>query len=200
MSGRKLARVILVIVFIALIAVPVVMKRLAARRAQANATIGETAAMNRYGFRLQEVAKASGINFTHQAPTLDHQLDHIMPQVASMGAAVSVVDFNHDGWADLYVTNSGEGSRNALFKNNTDGSFTDVATEVGVADLNQPGTGVSMGSVWGDYDNDGYEDLFLYKWGKPELFHNDSGKSFSRVSEKAGLPAWVNANTAVWFD
>ena len=200
MSGRKLARVILVVVFISLIAVPVVMKRLAARRAQANATIGETAVMNRYGFRLQEVAKASGINFTHQAPTLDHRLDHIMPQVASMGAAVSVVDFNRDGWADLYVTNSGEGSKNSLFKNNTDGSFTDVAAEMGVADLNQAGTGVSMGTVWGDYDNDGYEDLFLYKWGKPELFHNDGGKSFSRVSEKAELPAWVNANTAVWFD
>ena len=50
-----------------------------------------------------------------------------------------------------------------------------------------------MGAVWGDYDNDGYEDLFLYKWGRPELFHNDAGKGFTRVTEKAGLPAWVNA-------
>src|SRR3954453_15516233 len=123
-----------------------------------------------------------------------------MPQVASMGAAVSVVDFNRDGWSDLYVTNSGEGSKNALFKNNHDGSFTDVAANLGIADVNQIGTGVSMGSVWGDYDNDGYEDVLLYKWGRPELFHNDSGKHFTRVSEKAGLPAWVNANTAVWFD
>jgi enediyne biosynthesis protein E4 len=200
MSGRKLARIVLAVVFVGLISVPVVMKRLAARRAQANATIGEKAALNRYGFHLEEVAKASGVNFTHQAPTLDHRLDHIMPQVASMGAAVSVVDFNRDGWADLYVTNSGEGSKNALFKNNHDGSFTDVAAEVGLADLNQAGTGVSMGSVWGDYDNDGYEDLFLYKWGKPELFHNDGGQKFSRVTDKAGFPAWVNANTAIWFD
>ena len=200
MSGRKLARIVLAVVFVGLISVPLVMKRLAARRAQANATVGEKAALNRYGFHLEEVAKASGVNFTHQAPTLDHRLDHIMPQVASMGAAVSVVDFNRDGWADLYVTNSGEGSKNALFKNNHDGSFTDVAAEVGLADLNQVGTGVSMGSVWGDYDNDGYEDLFLYKWGKPELFHNDGGQKFSRVTEKAGLPAWVNANTALWFD
>ncbi|HEV8429149.1 MAG TPA: CRTAC1 family protein [Pyrinomonadaceae bacterium] len=200
MSGRKLAKIVLALIFIGLISVPLVMKRLAARRAQANATVGERAALNRYGFHLEEVAKASGVKFTHQAPTLDHQLDHIMPQVASMGAAVSVVDFNRDGWADLYVTNSGEGSKNALFKNNTDGSFTDVAADVGLADLNQVGTGVSMGSVWGDYDNDGYEDLFLYKWGKPELFHNDAGQKFTRVSEKAGVPAWVNANTAVWFD
>ena len=57
-----------------------------------------------------------------------------------------------------------------------------------------------MGAVWGDYDNDGYEDLFLYKWGRPELFHNDGGRRFTRVSEQAGLPAWVNANTAIWFD
>src|SRR5215204_1435436 len=200
MSGRKVARIILVIVFVALLALPLVIKQLASRREAVNSTLGATPALNRYGFHLQEVARASGIDFTHQAPTLDHRLDHIMPQVASMGAAVSVVDFNHDGWSDLYVTNSGEGSKNALFKNNTDGSFIDVAPAMGVADLNQAGTGVSMGSVWGDYDNDGYEDLFLYKWGKPELFHNDAGQKFSPVSDKAGLPAWVNANTAVWFD
>jgi hypothetical protein len=57
-----------------------------------------------------------------------------------------------------------------------------------------------MGAVWGDYDNDGYEDLFLYKWGRPELFHNDGGKHFTRVTETATLPTWVNANTAIWFD
>jgi hypothetical protein len=123
-----------------------------------------------------------------------------MPQVASMGAAVSNVDFDRHGWADIYPTNSGESSNNALYRNMTDGSFKDVAGEMGVADLNQIGTGVSMGAVWGDYDNDGYEDLFLYKWGQPELFHNDAGKGFTRTTQKAGLPSWVNANTAIWFD
>ena len=92
-----------------------------------------------------------------------------------MGAAVSVVDFDRDGWQDFYVTNSGEGSLNRLYRNNSDGTFTDVAADVGVADVNRAGTGVSMGAVWGDYDNDGYEDLFLYKYGRPELFHNDAG-------------------------
>ncbi len=57
-----------------------------------------------------------------------------------------------------------------------------------------------MGAVWGDYDNDGYEDVLIYKWGKPELYHNDAGKHFTRVTETAGLPPWVNANTAIWFD
>ncbi|HEY6216825.1 MAG TPA: CRTAC1 family protein [Pyrinomonadaceae bacterium] len=200
MSGSRVARIILVIVFVCLLAVPLVMRRIAARRERVNNSLGASAALSRYGFHFEEVAKTSGINFTHQAPTLDHRLDHIMPQVASMGAAVSVVDFNRDGWADLYVTNSGEGSKNALFKNDHDGTFTDVAEQLGISDLNQAGTGVSMGSVWGDYDNDGYEDLFVYKWGKPELFHNDAGQRFTRVTEKAGLPSWVNANTAVWFD
>ena len=71
---------------------------------------------------------------------------------------------------------------NHLYRNNHDGTFTDVAAQLGIADVNRPGTGVSMGAVWGDYDNDGYEDLFLIKWGKPELFHNDGGKGFTRVS------------------
>ena len=75
-----------------------------------------------------------------------------------------------------------------------------MAAEVGLADVNQPGTGVSTGAVWGDYDNDGYEDVLIYKWGKPELFHNDGGKHFTRVTEQAGLPQWVNANSAIWFD
>ena len=198
MIRGRTARIILGVLFVALLAMPLVMKRFAKKREVGAAD--PSSSLARYGFYLEEVAQASGVNFKHQAPTLDHRLDHIMPQVASMGAAVSVVDFNRDGWADLYVTNSGEGSKNALFKNNTDGSFTDVAAALGVADLNQAGTGVSMGSVWGDYDNDGYEDLFLYKWGKPELFHNDAGQKFTRVSEKMSLPAWVNANTAVWFD
>jgi len=200
MSGRTLARVVLVIVFISLLAVPLVMRRLAVRRAQLNNAAGETAALRRYGFHLDEVSNAAGINFKHQAPTLDHQLDHIMPQVASMGAAVSIVDFDRDGWPDIYATNSGEGSKNALYRNQQNGTFKDVAGEVGLADLNQPGTGVSMGAVWGDYDNDGYEDVLLYKWGRPELFHNDAGKTFTRVTDKAGLPSWVNANTAIWFD
>ncbi len=57
-----------------------------------------------------------------------------------------------------------------------------------------------MGAVWGDYDNDGFEDLFLYKYGRPELFHNDGGRGFTPAGERAGLPQWLNANSAVWFD
>jgi hypothetical protein len=154
----------------------------------------------RHGFGLEEVAARAGVDFVHQAPTFDRRLDHIMPQVAAMGAAVAVADFDRDGWIDFHVTNSGEGSFNRLYRNNGDGTFTDVAPAVGLADVNRIGTGVSMGAIWGDYDNDGYEDLFLYKYGRPELFRNDGGKAFVRVSEAAGLPVWANANTAIWWD
>jgi hypothetical protein len=200
MSNSKFARVVLILIFVFLLAVPLVLKRFRARSESENTSLGAAAALGRYGFHLSETAKAAGIEFVHQAPALDRKLEHIMPQVASMGAGVSIVDYDRDGWADIYVTNSGEGSQNALYRNQADGSFKDVAPELGIADVNQPGTGVSMGAVWGDYDNDGYEDLFLYKWGRPELFHNEAAKSFTRVTDKAKLPSWVNANTAVWFD
>ena len=200
MKGRATARTVLAVIFVALLALPLLLKHFRTRGEAANTALDAATALNRYGFRLTEVAQSLGINFVHQAPTLDQKLKHIMPQVASMGAGVSVVDFDRDGWADIYATNSGEGSKNALYRNQKDGSFKDVAPELGIADVNQPGTGVSMGAVWGDYDNDGYEDLFLYKWGKPELFHNDAGHGFTRVTDKAKLPAWVNANTAIWFD
>ena len=197
---RHIRSILLCIFFAALIAIPVVLKQVSEHPTSIGAATPHETVLKRYGFAFQEVAKASGIAFTHQAPTFDPQLAHIMPEVASMGAAVSIVDVDRDGWQDIYVTNSGEGSYNRLYRNLGDGTFQDVAEAMGVADVNQAGTGVSMGAVWGDYDNDGYEDLFLYKWGRPELFRNDRGRRFIRVSEHAGLPPWLNANTAIWLD
>jgi hypothetical protein len=199
MQGR-IPRILLTLFFISLLAAPLVYKRIAFRKTAGHAIADPASALARYGFSLQESSGISGISFRHTAPTLDTKLNHIMEQVASMGAAVSIVDFDRDGWQDIYVTNSGEGSRNSLYRNLGNGTFSDIAADVGLADLNSRETGVSMGAVWGDYDNDGFEDVFIYKWGKPELFHNERGKSFRPVSEKAGLPAWVNANTSVWLD
>jgi hypothetical protein len=194
------AKILVVAIFVGLLASLLWLRHVETRRNRGNTNVDAQAALARRGFYLQEVSRAAGINFVHQAPTLDHKLDHIMPMVASMGAAVSIVDFDRDGWPDIYVCNSGESTKNALYRNQRDGTFKDVAAELGVADVNEPGTGVCMGAVWGDYDNDGYEDLLVYKWGRPELFHNDHGQSFTRVTERAGLPSWVNANTAIWFD
>jgi enediyne biosynthesis protein E4 len=200
MTANRLARVLVTIFFIGLLLTPLAMKRYAAGRVTDRIVGDMQTALARHGFYLTEVSHAAGIDFVHHAPTLDPELEPIMPEVASMGASVSIVDFDRDGWPDIYVTNSAIGSKNALYRNMHDGTFKDVAPELGIADVNQPGTGVSTGAVWGDYDNDGYEDLFLIKWGRPELYHNDHGHGFTRVSEQAGLPAWINANTAIWFD
>ena len=200
MKRGHVTSILVSIFFVALLLVPVAIRRISVRQQTARIGFDANAALERHGFYLTEVSKAAGVDFVHRAPTLDPKLKGIMPQVASMGASVSIVDFDRDGWADIYVTNSAEGSKNALYRNQHDGTFKDVAGELGVADVNQPGTGVSMGAVWGDYDNDGYEDLLLIKWGRPELFHNDGGHGFTRVTEQTGLPKWINANTAVWFD
>jgi hypothetical protein len=155
---------------------------------------------NSFGFELKDVAEQSGINFKHQQPILDEKIGHILSTIASVGAAVSVCDYNNDGWNDLYFTNSRINTKNALFRNNADGSFTDVADSLGVGDINKSGLGVSMGSIWGDYNNDGYQDLLVYKWGKPELFRNIEGQGFEPITNSSGLPSWVNSNSAVWLD
>jgi hypothetical protein len=201
MSRERLTQPLLIALLASLLALPAVVQKLRAKPvASTNAKSDPSATMQRYGMCLTEVAKQCGIDFVHTAPTFDPKLAHIMPQIASMGASVSIVDFDLDGWNDIYVTNSGENSRNHLYRNNRDGTFKDVADELGIADVNRDGTGVSMGAVWADYDNDGYEDLLLYKYGRPELFHNDAGKHFARVTETASLPKWVNANSAIWVD
>jgi len=200
MTGNRIAKACLVIFFIGLLATPFVMKRISAARNSDQSKADSKTALARHSFYLEEVSHAAGISFVHQSPKLDPKLDPIMPEVASMGASVSIVDFDRDGWPDIYVTNSAIGSKNALYRNMHDGTFKDVAGELGIADVNQPGTGVSTGAVWGDFDNDGYEDLFLIKWGRPELFHNDQGHGFTRVTQQAGLPPWINANTAIWLD
>ena len=191
----------LVAMFLAgLLTAPLIIQRYTASGTFSPGKDSREFALEHFGFYLENVALASGLEFTHQSPRLDPKLQHILPQIASMGASVSIVDFNRDGWSDIYVTDSRYGTQNALYRNESDGTFRDVAAAMGVADVNRQGTGVSMGAVWGDYDNDGYEDIFLYKWGKPELFHNDGGSGFTSVTEQSELPRWVNANTAIWLD
>lgn len=200
MRRGRIAKAILILFFIGLIAVPVVLSRMASKGKADAAVLSEHSAMARYGFYFTNDTAKAGIHFIHQAPALDKKLAAIMPEVASLGASVSIVDYNDDGLEDIYVTTSKVGGQNALYRNNGNGTFTNVAPEMGIANVNQPGTGVSMGAVWGDYNNDGYPDLFLIKWGKPMLFRNDDGHGFTNVTKEAGLPKWMNANTALWFD
>ncbi len=152
------------------------------------------------GFHLEDVAARAGLDFVHHGPALDPRLDNVAPLIAAMGASVSVTDVDRDGWPDLYLTNSRFGSPNALYLNRHDGRFVDRAAEAGLADLNRPGEGVSMGAIWGDIDNDGLEDLLVYKYGYLQLFRNLGGLRFEDITVRAGLHQWINSNGAIWFD
>ena len=196
---KKLAQLIVVIVFVGLLIATALPSRekLFVNR---NETRQKELSFKKYGFYLQPDNGEAGIDFKHLSPDLDPKVKNIAPQIASMGASVSIVDFDNDGWNDIYFTNSKTGSLNALYHNLHNGKFENVAAAMGLADLNEKGTGSSMGAVWADYDNDGYKDLLLYKWGRPELFHNIDGKKFVNVTDGSGLPQWVNSNCAIWFD
>src|SRR5262249_15980044 len=102
-------RIALALLFAGLLAGPLVYKAIQARNQPATAAQDQSV-ISRYGFSFQEASKAAGINFKYVNPVFDEKIKHIMPEVASMGAAVSVVDFDRDGWPDIYVTNGGEGS------------------------------------------------------------------------------------------
>jgi hypothetical protein len=192
--------VIIACVFAGFLLFPFLMSHNPVKSAHNPVSIDTTAALSQYGFYLQEISAKANVDFIHHSPVLDKLFNPILPEISSMGAAVSVCDYDADGWNDFYVTDSRFGFPNCLYHNLRDGTFRDVAQELDIADLNIKGSGVSMGSVWSDFDNDGYEDLFVYKWGKPQLFRNVGGKRFEEVTEKSGLPAWMNANTAIWFD
>jgi hypothetical protein len=199
---RQFWRGIVTVAFVGMLIGPLFVRRASLRSESANqaSSRAELDLLHRYGFVLQESSAAAGIEFVHQPPRIDPRLDHIGPQVAAMGASVAVVDFDGDGWLDLYVTNSSLGSRNRLYRNRQDGTFADVATVVGLADENVAGTGACMGSVWADMDNDGDDDVLIYKWGQSELFRNQSGARFERLTNSLPLPAWANIGAATWLD
>jgi enediyne biosynthesis protein E4 len=152
------------------------------------------------GFALHDETAAAGIHFVHHRASFDPKIANIEPHVAAVGASVAVADFDGDGWPDLYFTNSRFGEPNALYRNKHDGTFEEVAANAGLADLNRPGQGVSMGSVWGDFDNDGREDVLVYRYGYLALFKNVDGHHFVDVTESSGLERWVNSNAAIWID
>lgn len=154
----------------------------------------------RPGFVLRDETAAAGIHFVHHRPTFDPKIANVEPHVAAVGASVSVADYDGDGWPDLYFTNSRFGEPNALYHNRGDGTFEEAAASAGLAALNRPGEGVSMGSVWGDIDNDGREDVLVYRYGYLALFRNVDGHHFQDVTEAAGLRRWVNSNGSIWFD
>lgn len=119
------------------------------------------------------------------------------------GAGCAFLDYDNDGWMDIYLVNSGKCDfydpqpplRNALYKNNRDGTFTDVTEPAGVR-----GNGYGMGAAVGDYNGDGYPDLYVTQYERCILYRNDGNGTFSDVTEEAGVAAPGWASSAVWFD
>jgi enediyne biosynthesis protein E4 len=141
---------------------------------------------------------ASGIEWVHENAMSPQRY---LPE--TMGPGCAFFDFDNDGWMDIYLVNSGpcdffqptKPPRNALYRNNRDGTFTDVTEAAGVA-----GGSFGMGVAVGDYDNDGWPDIFLTSYGNCILYRNNRDGTFTNVTKKAGLetPGWTTS--AVWFD
>jgi hypothetical protein len=109
--------------------------------------------------------------------------------IETTGTGVAIFDYDNDGWPDIFIVNgttlegfpAKEAPTNHLYHNNHDGTFTDVTAKAGLT-----ATGWGQGVCVGDYDNNGWEDLYITYWGKNRLYHNDHG-IFTEVAEKAGV-------------
>src|SRR5688572_29439166 len=142
---------------------------------------------------------ASGISWVHENAMSP---ERYLPE--TMGPGVAFFDYDNDGWIDIFMVNSGPADfytpkvplKNALYKNNRDGTFTDVTDRAGVAG----GKEFGMGCTIADYDNDGYPDILVTAYGRCTLYHNNGDGRFTDVTDKAGLaaPGWTTS--AVWFD
>jgi hypothetical protein len=143
-------------------------------------------------------SKLSGISWSHNNA---HTPERFLPE--TVGAGCAFLDYDSDGWMDIYLVNSGAADfytpagplKNALYRNNRDGTFTDVTDRAGVA-----GGRFGMGAAAGDYDADGFADLYVTNYGADILYHNNGNGTFTDVTEKAGVnvPGW--STCAVWFD
>jgi len=149
--------------------------------------------------RFHEQALQAGCRNVHTMVRLHNVFDNIMPWLSSVGAAAAAGDFDSDGHVDLYVTRSGRGDGNVLYRNRGDGTFEDVTKLAGVACGNP--RGASMHAVWGDVDNDGHLDLYVGKWGESnQLFHNEGDGTFTDISERSGVEYWGYTNAATFLD
>src|SRR6201981_667541 len=143
-------------------------------------------------------SSASGITWRH---VNGRSAEYYLPETT--GAGCAFLDYDNDGWMDIYLLNSGRCDffapsqllRNALYRNNRDGTFTDVTERAGVS-----GGGYGMGAAVGDYNGDGWPDLYVTQYGRSILYRNNGDGTFTDVTEKAGVAAPGWASSAVWFD
>ena len=134
--------------------------------------------------RFTDVAKAAGLT----APIVYGGLDKKDYIIEVVGCGVAFLDYDNDGWLDLLVLNGTRlegappGTTNRLYKNNRDGTFTDVTARAGLTR-----TGWASGVTVGDYDNDGFDDLFITYYGRNVLYHNNGDGTFTDVTAASGL-------------
>lgn len=141
---------------------------------------------------------SSGITWVHRNA---RSAEMFLPETT--GAGCAFLDYDNDGWMDIYLVNSGKCDfydphpplRNALYHNNRNGTFTDVTEKAGVV-----GGGYGMGAAVGDYNGDGFPDLYVTQYGSSILYHNNGDGTFTDVTERAGVAAPGWASSAVWFD
>jgi hypothetical protein len=156
--------------------------------------------------RFTEISKRLGVNVQHQA---SHTSKKYLPE--TMGSGVAVFDYDNDGRLDIFFVNgaplsdptpkgtipqkSGPKYWNRLYHQKADGTFEDVTEKAGLQ-----GTGYGMGVAVGDYDNDGYEDLYVTAYGGNKLYHNNGDGTFSDVTAKAGVGGGGWSTSAAWVD
>jgi hypothetical protein len=150
--------------------------------------------------RYTNVAKAAGLYFKQDATATDQKY-----YLETMGTGLGWIDYDNDGLMDLYFVQSAatdiykppQPLHSALFRNNGDGTFREVTSKAGVGAEGLYGQGVAVG----DFDNDGYPDLYVTGYGRSILYHNNGNGTFTDVTEKAGVGdkgGW--ATSAGWFD
>jgi hypothetical protein len=155
---------------------------------------------SRITVRFTDVRKEAGITFLQDSTETEEKY-----YLETMGTGVAWIDYNQDGLMDLFFVQSGETEayqpahplRSALYRNNGDGTFTDVTEKAGVGGAGHYGQGVAVG----DFDNDGFPDLYVTGYGRAILYHNNGDGTFTDVTRKAGVAdegGW--STSAGWFD
>jgi len=159
----------------------------------------EGAATNAAKIRFQEISQKAGVGNIHHTRIFPGKGGDVLRMFTSGGAAAAVGDFNNDGLDDLFVTDSDNGRPNRLFRNNGNMTFSEVAVAAGVAGGNDP-LAIVADALWFDYDNDGWVDLLVARFGTPLLYHNEHNGAFKNVSSSSGLTRFGNTIAAIAFD